>query len=460
MPDISANGESQWMRRLLILLTFIAAGFIFYRAAGILGWQNDVTWHTLNGLEILRTHTIPLTDTWTWKTPGHPWNDAEWLWDLGSAWVYLHFGWFGVRILVTGIMELLVWVLWRYARAYQRLAVLITLTLVTAMTWITATQARPQILSYLFFAMAVLAVEKARTQHTQRPLWLFLPNLILWNNIHGSAVLWVGLVGLEMLFAKKRYRQYIGIVLVSLAALMVRPDAFAMVHFVGQQLTPSNLSISEWLSPNFHQPNRLFILGYGIALIGYAWGRVTFKDKTWLIFGWVAFFVAQRFFPYAIILTWVVFVRTFKLPDTASWTGFAKLAVICALSVQLISGASRLNVPFSAPLEQGAAEYCVSHGITEVVNEYSMGGTLALYGIKTIADGRALWSGEPWFTQYASVNLMRDPLPPFLEREAPNIRAVVWEEGGLGAYQMDHLPGWKKVYDDKKVGVWQKQSQS
>ena len=79
---------------IISILTLVVTGLIFYRAAGVQGWQHDVSWHTLNGLQTLRTHVISMTDTWTWKTPGHAWSDAEWLWDLSTAWIYLHFGWF------------------------------------------------------------------------------------------------------------------------------------------------------------------------------------------------------------------------------------------------------------------------------------------------------------------------------------------------------------------------------
>ena len=438
------------------LLTIVLTGLIFYRAAGVQGWGYDVPWHTLNGLQTLQTHVISTTDTWTWKTPCHAWSNAEWLWDLSTAWIYLHFGWFGVRLTVVVIMELLMVSLWKYARAYQPLAILIPLALLTASALIITTEARPQIVSYLFFAWALLAIEKARLTQNQRSLWLFLPILILWNNMHGSAILWLGLLGLEMLFAEKQAWRYSGIMLASIVALFMRPDAYAMVHFLSHQIAPANLAISEWLSPNFHQPSHLLILGLGILLIGLVWDKTTLREKVWLVFGWVAYFIALRFSAYALILTWVVFVRSFRLPTSVYWHNIMQFLAVSLLLGLLATSKQQLNSPFNAPVEWGAAQYCVEHGIKEVINEYSMGGTLEFYGIKTIGDGRALWAGELWFNQYCLVHLNAIPIDKFIEEEAPQINTIVWADQGLGAYQLDHMPGWKKVYSDKGVGVWRK----
>jgi len=453
---ILTSTQTKYLKWIISILTLVLTGLIFYRAAGVQGWQYDVSWHTLNGLQTLRTHVISMTDTWTWKTPGHAWSNAEWLWDLMIAWIYLHFGWFGVRLTVIIIMELLMVSLWKHARAYQPLTVLIPLALLTSTALIISTEARPQIISYLFFAWALLALEKARLTQNQRSLWLFLPILILWNNMHGSAILWLGLLGLEMLFAGKQAWRYSGIMLASIVALFMRPDAYAIVHFLSHQITPANLAISEWLSPNFHQPSNLLILGLGILLIGSVWNKTTLREKIWLVFGWVAYFIALRFSAYALILTLIVFVRTFNLPTSLYWQNIMKFVAVSLLLGLLASSKQQLNSPFNSPVELGAAQYCVENNIKEVVNEYSMGGTLEFYGIKTIADGRALWAGEPWFTQYFLIHLNAAPIDKFLEEEAPQINTVVWENQGLGAYQLDHMPGWKKVYSDKEVAVWRK----
>ena len=51
------------------ILTLVVTGLIFYRAAGVQGWQHDVSWHTLNGLQTLRTHVISMTDTHSMDLP-------------------------------------------------------------------------------------------------------------------------------------------------------------------------------------------------------------------------------------------------------------------------------------------------------------------------------------------------------------------------------------------------------
>lgn len=432
---------------LIILLT---AGF-FYMSAGLMGRGNDVAWHTLNGLQMIQSHHIILTDVLTWKTPGHAWSDPEWLFDVLVGATYLKFGWFGVRLLVVLFGELLMCVLVSYALPRQKISIIIIFSIIAAFTFISGYTARPQIISYVMFALAIYLIEIARRDGWRKLLW-FIPVFIFWNNAHGSAILFLGLLGLEWFEDHKVWPYILGFGLL----LGVRPgNPFELAHFMHQQINPVALSISEWQSPDFHSPLALFRLSYFAVSCLLVIGKTSPREKIWLILGWLAYFISRRFDTYAVILTWFIVMKhldltplRFKVMPTLA---FVLSAVIIYKSLVFWQS------PFYEPIESGAAQYCVQHGIKDVVNDYGIGGVLEWYGLKTIADGRALWLGETWFSVYFDTEAGKYPMKKFLEEEAPDAKTVIWLDDTPPALQMNLMPDWNKVYDKNSVSVWTKQ---
>lgn len=431
------------------LIIFLTAG-VFYKSAGLMGSSNDVAWHTLNGLQIIQSHHIILSDVLTWKTPGHVWSDPEWLFDVLVGAVYLKFGWFGVRLLVVLFAELLILVLVSYALPRQKNAALIFFSIIVAFNLFSGYTARPQIVSYVMFALAIYLIEIARRDGWKKLLW-FIPAFIFWNNAHGSAVLFLGLLGLEWFEDHKIWPYIVGY----LFLLGVRPtNTFELVHFIHQQLNPVGLSISEWHSPNFHEPQQLLILSYFTVACLLVISKTSPREKIWFILGWLAYFISLRFNVYAIILTWFIVMKHLDLsvlrPKVMPMLAACLSFVIICISVVL------WRSPFYEPAERGAAEYCVQHGIREVVNDYGIGGALEWYGLTTIADGRALWLGEKWFSTYFAVEAGKYPLNKFLDAEAPEITTAIWLNDTPPALQMSLMPDWHKVYNNNTVSVWTK----
>jgi hypothetical protein len=432
------------------LIMLLTAGF-FYMSAGLMGRGNDVAWHTLNGLQMIQSHHIILTDVLTWKTPGHVWSDPEWLFDVLVGATYLKFGWFGVRLLVVLFGELLMFVLASYALPRQKISTIIIFGIIVAFNLVPGYTARPQIVSYGMFALAIYFIEIARRDGWRKLLW-FIPAFIFWNNAHGSAVLFLGLLGLEWFEDHKVWPYILGFGLL----LGVRPgNPFALAHFMHQQINPVALSVSEWQSPNFHSPLALLALSYFAVSCLLVIGKTSPREKVWLILGWLAYFISLRFDTYAIILTWFIVMKHLDLAPLRF-----KVMPILATSLAVVILVKSLvfwQSPFYEPVESGAAQYCVQHGIKDVVNDYGIGGVLEWYGLKTMADGRALWLGEKWFSVYFDTEAGKYPMKNFLEEEAPNTKAVIWLDDTPPALQMNLMPDWNKVYDKNSVSVWTKQ---
>jgi hypothetical protein len=432
------------------LIMLLTAGF-FYYSAGIMGRGNDVAWHTLNGLQMIQSHSIILKDVLTWKTPGHAWSNPEWLFDILVGATFLKFGWFGVRLLVVVFGELLILVLAGYALGRQKISTLFVFGGVIVIIIIPGYTARPQVVSYLMFALALYLIEIARRDGWKRLLW-FIPAFVFWNNAHGSAVLFLGLLGLEWFEDHKVWPYIVGFGLL----LGARPgNPFDLVIFMHQQINPVALSVSEWQSPNFHSPLALITLSYFAVSCLLVIAKTSPREKMWLMFGWLAYFISLRFNVYAIILTWFIVMKYLELPNLR----FKIMPILAACLVVVILSKSPVlwRSSFYEPEESGAAQYCVQHGLKNVVNNYGIGGVLEWYGLKTIADGRALWLGEKWFSVYFDTEVGRYPMQKFLEEEAPRIKTVIWSDNTSPALQMNLMPNWNKVYDENSVSVWTKQ---
>ncbi|MDR3599021.1 MAG: hypothetical protein P4L49_00810 [Desulfosporosinus sp.] len=433
------------------IIMFLTAGF-FYMSAGLMGRGNDVAWHTLNGIQMIQSHHIIHTDVLTWKTFGHAWSNPEWLFDVLVGATYLKFGWFGIRLLVVLFGELLMIVLVSYAIPRQKRSTIIIFSIIVAFNLVPYYTARPQIVSFVMFALSIYLIEIARRDGWGKLLW-FIPAFIFWNNAHGSAILFLGLLGLEWFEDHKVWPYIMGFVLL-LAVRLGNP--FELVHFVYGQLSPVTLSISEFRSPDFHSPQALLMLSYFAVSCLLVISKTSPREKAWLILGWLAYFISIRFGAYAAFLTWFIVMKHLDLKPLR----FNVMPILATFLVVLFICKSLLfwRSPFYEPIESGAAQYCVQHGIKDVVNEYGIGGVLEWYGLKTIADGRGLWVGEKWFSVsvYFDTESGKYPMKKFLEEEAPSIKAVIWLDNTPVALQMNLLQEWNKVYDNASVSVWTK----
>lgn len=203
-PSAEGGPNSYWSA---VLVLVAALGFSSCRV------EPDLWGHVRYGLDFLRDG-LPATTTYSYTAAGHPWINHENLFELSAAWVYgvagIH-GLLAAKIALGLIVSLL---LLRSARRHADWPVAlfsVGLTIaVLAMFW----PARPQVLSYVYFAVLVTLLEFAfqgwrgrwlfpwgrkwarangprETQHRRarlRWLWCAAPLMTLWANTHGAFV--------------------------------------------------------------------------------------------------------------------------------------------------------------------------------------------------------------------------------------------------------------------------------
>jgi hypothetical protein len=435
----------------LLIVFAILLGGIFYVTSGNVGWGDDVIWHTLNGLDILRQHHIITQDIWTWKTYGLPWADTEWLWDVILGFLYSHFGWMSVHLLQTVLGVILMLILFKYSEhkdqdSYFAMA-FGTLTALMISLWFCA---RPQGLSFVLFALGMWMFEKYRDQHWSKIL-LFLPFFVLWNNVHGTSILFLGLLGIEILFNFKFWKAIPFYIL----ALLVRPNTIQSLFFaIVQQTNPIMSYMGERQPPNVHNAWGIMIFEFGILTYFMIRTTLSKREKIELFFGWFALLFGTRFFPYTVIISWFVVINHWDIQTVS----FKKVVMTISIVLAFMNFWF-YQTPFSNPPTLKAAQYCAEHGVKRVVNQLGVGKSLEWYGIQPMTDDRTLVAGQKdqeWYTDYIHMLVGTYPLKNFLQEQAQNINTALWVDDTAPALQMSLMPEWTKVYDDHKVSIWQK----
>ena len=218
----------------------------------------DLAYGIRTGQLILGGAGIPRGDVFTFTAAGQPWVDQQWLAHVIFGAVYGLGGWTALQVLWVGVGAATVGLTAR--AAFVAGAGLRTSVIVSLAGFVVAAEGlglRAQVLGLLCLAVLLLLVASRR----ERPnlLWLAVPLLVAWANLHGSFV-----VGLALLAATtvedRRSRSALGRDVAVLAAAgiatLANPygiDAWRYVISIGTDPTISAL-VTEWRHTDPLQP--------------------------------------------------------------------------------------------------------------------------------------------------------------------------------------------------------------
>jgi hypothetical protein len=239
------------------------------------------------GREIAQ-HGLPSHDALAVMTDGARWIDQQWLAQLG---LYGLSNLGGVKLALLVHTALVVGALVGAAVLARRLG-----ASARATTWVcipvliayypVSSVLRPQTFAYpLFVAVLWLLVTDARTP-TKR-VFAALPLLVLWANVHGSALLGVGLVSLAGLVRLAQARRIaptaVLLAVAPWACLLASPYALHLPSYYEKILVGGNFSrfVSEWAPTTLTaETAAVYLLAVaGAWLVGRAGERVSLFEK-------------------------------------------------------------------------------------------------------------------------------------------------------------------------------------
>ena len=249
--------------RHLLLLVVFAAIFTFDLARET---DMDFWWHVRTGQLIAETGVVPTADPFSYTATDRPWVVHEWLWDLG-VFRLTDVGGYRLAVVVSATLVLLAYlVLYRLLRRLGANEILsAVLVLWAAALALPNLGVRPREITHLFLAVYLHQVLLYRAGKVRR-LWLLPLLMVLWVNLHGAFALGLAVLGLVTLGETVRWRyrggpspRHLWVVFgATVAAVAVNPHGpwlllYPFKYYLAAD-NPSFQIVTEFQSPNFHQP--------------------------------------------------------------------------------------------------------------------------------------------------------------------------------------------------------------
>jgi hypothetical protein len=282
MPSDSAR-LPRWLPHPLLLHAAVLGILLFaiFLAKG--PWDTDYWWHIVTG-RLIAEGQFPRTDPFSFTWGGMPWTLHEW---LGELVLFRLVDWLGytgavlVYALIPGIATaILIFALHRYG---LRTTAVVISTSLAALLVIPYATIRPQAVSWIFFALLIGALIHLRPDRARWTLAL-VPFFVLWANLHGLWVVGLGilaayvvmsLLGMTPMAGAKGWA--LAIVPLAMLGTVFTPEGPGLLLYPLRYIDSDDWGmahITEWQSPDFHDPAHIPLLIYLAAMAIFGRWRV------------------------------------------------------------------------------------------------------------------------------------------------------------------------------------------
>ena len=253
----------------------------------------DMAYGIRAGGQVLDGAGIPRSDTFTFTAAGLPWIDQQWLAQAIFAAVYRLGGWPALATLWAVIIVAIEAVLWRAARSMG--AGVRTTGVSLLLGFLVAAQGsalRSQVLGLLFLA-ALTALVAERNVHPGR-LWLVIPLLAAWANLHGSFPVGLALLGLaavQDVAGRHHPRRAAATLVLAAGATLANPfglDAWRYVATIGTDPTIARF-VTEWRHTPLLDPAGAAFYASVVAVVVIVLVRIRQGERPpWTTLAWLA----------------------------------------------------------------------------------------------------------------------------------------------------------------------------
>jgi hypothetical protein len=468
----------------------------------------DLWGHLRFGQAALASGHVVTVDTYSYSAANAAWRNHEWLTELVMAIAYNAFGVVGLKLwkfaCVAATMVLMALAM---AETGASPTIQLNLLAVAALAMIPQNQFRPQLFTFMLLA-ATLALLARHNYRGRAHLWIVIPIMALWGNLHGGFIIGIatlavysGVVGLQDLIAGRGLERGLwlgGLTVAGTLATLISPYGIDnwLVVINALKVHAAHPIIADW-QPLLHAlieqvrayPQTVIFFVGGIAIMAsfvVTVVRSPHGDDLPLVtiaaMMTVGVFAAVRNLPLAIIACMAPLARHTEMivarrrsrdysEDAVVTVGKPRhgasaetldrsersavnpwLAVSIAVAMAIIAGlfSPRLAIDVHE-YPVGAVAFMRSHGLRgNILDEFGWGEYLIWHlepGSKVFIDGRydSVYS-EAIVNQYLDLDLGH---PDGLEvlRAHPN-DLVLLSLNAPGVSLMKSAPGWKLVYHD------------
>lgn len=280
--------------------------------------DSDMWWHLSAGRWMVEHGSILLKDVFSYTRPGETWISQAWLSEVILFLFYRIGGLKGMSFFTASLAVLSLSLLYPRMSGHSLFKgfLLVLLAPVAGMVW----SPRPQMFSLALLALLAILLDQYATGR-QKKMWLVLPLFILWSNLHAGYALGLILMGaviagaiLDHVLGRENetisYRQT-GLLALWMtgawAVTAINPNGVKtwLIPFITVNIGSLQELISEWASPDFHDPRQAYILVVlllAIFAIGRSSHRISgIEFATLAVFTSLALIARRNYAAFAII---------------------------------------------------------------------------------------------------------------------------------------------------------------
>ncbi|HEY9268835.1 MAG TPA: hypothetical protein VIO39_05220 [Methylotenera sp.] len=229
----------------------------------------DYFWHLSAGQYIWEHKALPSADMFSYTFAGKPWVLHEWLFEIILFGVYSLCGGVGVKLFTATFATATVYIAYCIAkRLLGKPYWAFFLALILFYQMVPNVSPRPQLFTFLMFAIYLRILVDFKYFTEMHKLWLLPVLMVIWVNSHGGYV--AGLVLLLLFVAcewltfvllqqgdaiqKQHLKKLTIIATVTIAATLLNPyfTDHWIYPFTVMNMDVSQNLITEWRSPDFH----------------------------------------------------------------------------------------------------------------------------------------------------------------------------------------------------------------
>ena len=465
-PGASADAprQSALDANTIVLMVFaLVVPFVLGSSSTIFD-DGDVSWHVAAGRWMIEHGQVPMIDPFSYSAFGHRWVAHEWLGEVVMAGAYNLAGFTGIALLIVVALSALMLALGlelsRWLRAGQTAAILAAVTVVL----IPFLHARPMVLAWPLLAFWTVALLRARERSSAPPLWLAIVMLV-WVNMHASFALGLLLIGpfaLEALIDEPDKKRVIigwgSFGIACLAASLINPNTVTALLIPIAAFTSSNITLINEFKPTdmsftpWFEYSLLFLIGLCL-LRGVRVASVRLIVVLLLLHLAFQHMRHQALFIIVAPLLLAGPLAHGKAARTFDPKPRRRLMALCGGAL-LVLIAIRLATPLPPPNSERnptAAIAAIPPKLRDqrVLNSYSFGGPLILYGIRPYIDGRTDLYGDPFVLDYQAMLEGNSARLAAAERRWNFRWALVSTEDRYLLRLLDGSPGWSRIRADR-----------